>query len=398
VFVRKVQRLLEGKPNMPMKFSLKAGVAMAGAFALAASVAAPALADDAPRPTDVIGVGSDTVQYGADFLADGDANGHAGFNSTAKTNRMISFFATGDANGRATYNKDASALPGTAVLRSGTKPVPRPNGSGAGISALIADSGTGYTVTGYPTLPAGSINYVRASRLPKGAEQSSCAALASTCGGLHVFQFATDNLQIAKATTSNMPAAGLSIDELLSIYNCSITKWNLLPGNSAGSANTIHPVIPQSGSGTHDFFLADLQAANGGVAVTPGACVTTVQEHDPNAILGNPDAIGPFSAGRVTLLNSGYFGSAVQNQVVLQGAGTAGDGTAVYTATRGLYFIVRDVDLTSPTIFQPGGTKNFAQTLFQGTSSWIARGTNAPLIASAGLTQAYSDLGDASAG
>ena len=66
---------------------------------------------------------------------------------------------------------------------------------------------------------------------------------------------------------------------------------------------------------------------------------------------------------------------------------------------RGLYFIVRDTDVNSTTVWQPGGLKNWAKTLFSGgAASWIGKAANASLITSAGLTPAYSDLGAASAG
>ena len=61
----------------------------------------------------------------------------------------------------------------------------------------------------------------------------------------------------------------------------------------------------------------------------------------------------------------------------------------------GLYFIVRDYDLTSTTPFQPGATKNFAQVLFSGTSSVIAKSANAGLIRAAFLVPNYHDEGDA---
>ena len=412
-----------------------------------------AFADDQPTSGDVVGVGSDTVQYASDFFADGDPSGDAGYNG-AVTNRDMSFFATGDGNGRALYDSTGTLLAGnagklegttTVVLRQGTKPVARPDGSGDGIAALTADSvGSG---TSYEGLANGSINYVRASREPKGSELTACTHI-TDCGGLHVFQFASDNLEMAKWSGASN-AVPLSVADLQAIYTCTITKWNQIPGNSGGSGNTIIPVIPQAGSGTANFFEADL--GTGGTPLTPNtACVQTSEEHDPTGIthahqlgsttLDPADAIEPFSVGRARLAASGYFANGPEptsdfaislitgcknpstawttagdtadqgfcgtsdtsdpNQPANGGTVVnAADGNPIYDSVRGLYFIVRDFDLASTTTpFQPGSTKNFAQVLFSGSTSFIAKSANQPLIRAAFLVPNYHDLGDVTSG
>jgi ABC-type phosphate transport system substrate-binding protein len=356
----------------------KVGLGAIAAVAVVFSSAIPAQADVAPQATDVVGVGSDTVQYGMDFLLDGDVNGHTGFNNANPARRAFSFDATGDASGTATTGV-------TSVLRANTKPVTRPNGSGAGITALNADTGTNEV-----------INFVRSSRLPTTAEQTTASN--NGWGGLHVYQFATDGLEMAaSASVATHAPAALTPTDLVNIYQGTYTTWGQVPGYS-GAAPTaaIHPLIPQTGSGTRNFFLADLQAANGNTPITLAASVGTMQEHDPALIKGDADAIGPFSIGRFSLLNNGYLGAANQGVIALL------TGTGTYNVTRGLYVIVRDRDVTATTSvgglpfpWQVGGTKNWVQTLFSGTTSWIARSSNNPLIASAGLTPSYSDLGDA---
>ncbi|HVY08632.1 MAG TPA: substrate-binding domain-containing protein [Mycobacteriales bacterium] len=411
----------------------RAGIA-AGALAVAgltlASTGVASADSPAARPSDAVGVGSDTLQNLADFLFDGAPGAVNGYNAQGNINRVYSVFSTGDANGRAIYDGTCGAaganglgtfcsattsqapnsLPGSVVLREGTKPVVRPNGSGAGAAALVQDTpGDATNFPGYEGLPNGSIQFARMSRLPNTTEEGTCPT-SGACGGLHVYQAATDQLEIA---TSNISGAtyegptGLSAKELVDIYSCTKTKWNQLPGNTTGSANTIHPLIPQSGSGTRNFFLADLQAANGGSAVTLGSCVRTVQEHDPTGIYADPtpaDAIEPFSAGKIALINSGYFANGAgykgtngsnaytANQLKLL-SGTPGDTNPVYNSTRGLYFVIRQADLASKTPLQPGGTENWAQTLFTGSTSWIARSSQASAYAAAGFTQAYKDCG-----
>ncbi|HKT04260.1 MAG TPA: substrate-binding domain-containing protein [Rugosimonospora sp.] len=359
-----------------MKTISKAGLGVVGALALITIQVSPAHADVAPQASDVVGVGSDTVQFGMDFLADGDIGGDSGFNTTSTARRVFSFDATGDAAGGATANAQS-------VLRANSKPIVRPNGSGAGITALLADTGTTEV-----------INFVRSSRLPSTAEQTT--ATNNGWGGLRVFQFATDGLELAvsAATATNAPT-GIPVGELVNIYSGVHTTWSQVPGyTGANGSATIHPYLPQTGSGTRNFFLADLQAANGGTAITIGSNVLSMEEHDPTNIQNDANAIAPFSTGRFAMDQGGYFGAGKQNVVSLLTA------SGTYNTTRGLYIIVRQRDVTDttgvggiPFPFQVGGTKNWVQTLFSGTTSWIARGANGPLIQAAGLVPSYSDLG-----
>ena len=50
---------------------------------------------------------------------------------------------------------------------------------------------------------------------------------------------------------------------MVDIYKGDVTNWNQV----GGTAGVIKPLIPQAGSGTRSFFVAQLKAANGGVAV-----------------------------------------------------------------------------------------------------------------------------------
>lgn len=394
-----------------------------GAAVASLALALPAHADTAARSGDVVGVGSDTVQNAADFLFDGAPGVAGGYNNVGNINRVVNVFATGDANGRLPYDGNCgtaasdtglgtfcgstnaqapNALPGSVVLRTGTDPVVRPNGSGAGVAALIADSAS----PGYQGLPVGSIQFARMSRLPNTTEEGNCSTT-SPCGGLHVYQAATDNLTIAHQASAYDGPAGLTLDQLYHIFVlCDYTTWNAIPGNSAGSTATIHPLIPQPGSGTRNFFLADLQAAEGlPNPPSPGSCTRVVEEHDPTGIYADSsraDAIEPFSTGKIALINSGYFhnagysgtlGSAFTPGFLTTLTGAPPGGGTTYNSTRGLYFVVRQPDVTSTTRFQPSSAQNFAQVLFSTPTSLIARASNGPLIVAAGFTQAYKDCG-----
>ena len=382
---------------MKKKTTASFGLAALAACALAVGLVAPSSADQQPRSTDAVGVGSDTVQYVSDFVDDGDASAHAGYNATNTARRVWSFDATTDGSGRAVYGPGGVAISPSIVLRAGTKPQTRPNGSGAGITALLNDG-------------THQIDFVRSSRLPSATEQASAVGAASFGGqGIHVYQIATDGMLIAtNVSGSHVPAGGLSCATLVQIYKGAYKKWTDIPGNSAGSSDGIVPVIPQSGSGTAKDFLASLATCNGGVAITLGSNVKTGEEHDPASITSSPtspdvngntvtnaDTISPFSTGRNNLINSGYFGGtpAPNTITLLPGGAATTDSSTSYTYARTLYILCRDVDVTSATPFQVGGLNNLVNTLFGTSTSWYAKASNSALFTSAGVTQSWADLG-----
>ena len=383
--------------------------------------AGQASADYAPQPGDVVGVGGDTPQFALLFGADGDTAGAAGFNGSGNKNRLVVFNATPDANGRSAYTNSVTTgaastnLNATDVLRAGTNPVLRVSSSGAAISALLAD-------TNSPEV----INYVFSASLPTSAQQSQAAS--QGWDYLHVVEIGTDSVQIAVDGASTNAPAGLSAAELLGIYTGTYTKWNQLPGNSGGSSDTIIPLIPPSGSSVYKTFLADLTTANGGSTPTLSTSVKTVEQNDPTAITASSDpadAIVPFSAARLNLWTSGYFynpaaafgtndstsgnnghGSAFPQSGtstplsagVSLLSGTPGDSNPVYDSPITDYVIFRQSDASSTTPFEPGSSLNWVQTLFSNPSSpgspWFAKASGKALVAAAGVTPVYDDLGD----
>jgi ABC-type phosphate transport system substrate-binding protein len=384
---------------------LKLGLVGMMATGLTLVGGARAWADYAPQPGDVVGVGGDTPQYALQFLADGDYNGDAGFNSAGAYNRLVTFNATADANGRSAYTNSVTtgvpsvALNPTDVLRAGTYPVQRVQSSGAAIAALLADTST-------PEV----INFVFSASEPTAAQQTQAGT--QGWGYLHVVEIGTDSVQIAADSAATNAPAGLSAAELLGIYTGTYTTWNQLPGNSGGSSATIIPLIPPSGSSIYKTFVADLKTANGNVAPTLSASVKTVEQNDPTAITGasSPaNAIVPFSAARLALWNDGYFhnpatvfpgGTALTAGVKLL-SGAAPDAGAVYASPITDYVIFRQSDATSAAPFEPGGAHNWVQTLFSnpgGTTPLVGKSAGQALIASSGVTPDYVDLGDVSSG
>lgn len=306
----------------PIGTGLLAGVvATASALVLTAG---PATADPSPTfvPTaaDVVGVGSDTTQISMNALADG-FQGVPGYNDRAgATVRLASFDATGSAQ---------------VTLREGATPVNRPNGSTAGKN-LLRGSGNNPDV-----------DFARSSSRLSDPEVQD---------GLFAFPFALDVLQMAVKPGGNAPST-LTKAQIVGIYKGDITNWSEV----GGTAGTIVPLIPQSGSGTRSFFEGELRAANGGTPVTLGAAVKNTQEHDPTDIVADPNAIAPYSVGR----------AALSGDLQLVGG--------EFSARRAVYNVVRQADVEKPEI----------QEIF-GTSGFLCSADARSLIEAGGLTQLAS--------
>lgn len=261
----------------------------ASVVALTAGAASAAVDPDdttfTPTTADLIGVGSDTSQHALKLFADAwNASGRAPV-------KLATYAATGGGD---------IALP--------TKAIARPNGSGAG-KALLYGAGNNT-----------DIDFARSS---------SAQSTAETQAGLQSFPFALDTLVMA--VSNNVPShapTSLTEAQIVGIYKGDIKNWSEV----GGTAGVIKPMIPQSGSGTRSFFTSQLQRMNGGVAVTLGASVTEVQEHDDAKIKGDADAIAPFSKGR-----AGLLGTTLRLE---QG----------FSANRALYNVVRGTDLANPLI------------------------------------------------
>lgn len=421
-----------------MHKKITAGVGVAVAMTVAASLGsiAPASADAQPHANDIVGVGSDTVQFVGDFVADGDNNGNPGYNSVEKTRRIFNFDATASTSGNATYGAGGLALTGantgvnagpaqTSVFRAGTNPLWRVNGSGDGIGELINDTTAPYY-----------FQYIRASRLPKAGEITSLqasfpATMASPVAGIELYRLATDGMNIAvnNNALNNGAIAGLSASdpltcapplstaEVTAIYNGTYKKWGDIPGyvapvGSNCATEGIVPVIPQVGSGTRGDFLSSI-----GTPVLASNVVVS-EEHDPGAIgnfvattdvngnpVGRQDVMSPFSTGRYNLIQTGFFDHALavkspvtvsykeQNLISLVTSGVTPDSSTAYTYARNLYVIVRQSDLASTAPFLPGGSLNWVNTLFGTSTSYFAKAANAALFTSAGVIQAWKDCG-----
>jgi ABC-type phosphate transport system substrate-binding protein len=291
--------------------------------------AAPTIYDPTFTPVggDLSGAGSDTSEIALDYLTKGH-NGIEGFNADRTTGRIASFAAGFD--------------PKTVVLKSGSAAITRPNGSGAG-KALLRPA------TNNPDLDF--------------ARSSSGLSPAEVADDLQQSPFAVDGLELAASASSTNAPATISNADMVGIYQGTITKWNQVSGNSAGSSATIVPLIPQAGSGTRSFFEAQLKKYNEGTAVKLGASVKETQEHSDADIKSDPNAIAPFSTGRAKSTPS------------IKGLGG-------FSAQRALYNVVRKADLN-------GAKGALLQSAF-GTAGFVCSPAAKPLIVAAGFDQLAS--------
>lgn len=383
--------------------------------------------DAAPQNGDVVGVGSDVIQYAADFLADGfTPSGGAfdpGYNSTGNKYREFSFDSTADANGRNAFTDPAlgtsGALNPTIILRAGTSPVQRPNGGSAGIAALLADGATG----------APLIDFVRSPNAPSTANETAAKAAKPSGLGTTIdwVQIADDKQYIATSTTTNVPA-GITPTDIGKIYNGEYTQWKQLQQTNGGDLpdatvtspdSYIHPLIPQSTAGVRKVFLNQLKADYSSLAwdgttyTQPAASgsypgVKDVQQNDPTVIQSDPDALVPFPESRYKLLQQSYFKN--PNSAFPSTTGTAPSASQIqllpgadYTADLPFFILFRHSDLTSTTGWQPGSTLNWVQALFwnqnwyddpdHNTPPFVFSAAGTKIIQDSGLTPVDPDAG-----
>lgn len=257
----------------------------------------PALADPpagtSPAATDMVGVGSDTLQDVVNALS-------------------VAYNAQAAASDPKVYSWDAfgAGLPTSITTKAGCTSMPRPNGSGAGIAALKNDT-------------TGCIDFARSSRAKKtdGSEDS-----------LAFFALGQDGVTWSTPATTYAPAS-LTRSQLASIYACSPTAqvWNQVGGKDKVTVTktttwvwkmvynkklhkkvrthvkvvttktvktpvAIHPYLPQPGSGTRNFWEGALGLADSAI----GSCVNQKLEENTGNVLPQTDAgaLAVYSVGK----------------------------------------------------------------------------------------------------
>jgi ABC-type phosphate transport system substrate-binding protein len=253
-----------------LKKLLVTAVTAASATALAVG---PALADPIngsgkpvkPKETDVVGVGSDTIQFLLDqFSFD--------YNKAHKTGTHL--YSWDALNPKTGASEQIS-------FKSGCTKTLRPNGSSAGIATLIANQKTG-------DKKHFCADFARSSRARQPGDPSRGKA------GIQFVALGKDAVTYATNATTNAPA-NLSTAQLNSIYSCTVTNWNQVGGKNA----PIKAVLPQTSSGTRAFFLTAIGLGTSG----PGGCVNSTPEENEGVdpVLSGPgsqNVIFPFSIGK----------------------------------------------------------------------------------------------------
>jgi phosphate transport system substrate-binding protein len=169
-------------------------------------------------------------------------------------------------------------------------PLTPPDGSSAGISALIA---------------SGTTSCVDIARSSRGRSSSDPA-------NLRFFAYALDGLSWSRWPGGHQPT-NLTQQQLINIYTCNPSTGLPFASNWSqvgGTAGTIVKYAPQSGSGTYSFFNSKI--LNG--AVIDQNCNSThlshfTQEHDNTTIPAGhkPFAINPFSFAQYTAMANGVI-------------------------------------------------------------------------------------------
>jgi ABC-type phosphate transport system substrate-binding protein len=265
-----------------------------------------------PDANDLVGSGSDTTQFVTNAFARG-YNGAGGV-------RIASYDA---------INPVAGTAGGTVVIRDAEQDTAypagpadadditatRPNGSSQGINALINNP---------------NFDFARSSRPSNGTTNEDT---------LSFIPFASDGLSYIVDDASFVPTNFTAAD-LRDIYTCE------LPGYNAK--------LPQAGSGTRTFFLAQIQVTEAEVAqaVADGCVDDTVQEHAASAVDDDPFALAPFSEARFRV-NPPDPANPPANVVTL-----ASDVDTAFYVTRDVFHVVRDADVSSAeyqAVFGPTG-------------------------------------------
>jgi ABC-type phosphate transport system substrate-binding protein len=305
-------------------------------IASGAAVADPA-AGVTPAAQDIVGVGSDTIQSVLNQFST-DYNASLGAGSTAP--HLYSWDATGTS---------------PITTKTGATSIARPNGSGAGIKALVANT-------------SATVDFARSSRGPA----------ATDAHGLDFVAMAKDAVTWSAQQNGNAPAQ-LTPAQLNGIYTCSITNWQQIDTSLANA--TIKPFLPQTDSGTRAFFLSAI-----GVT-TPGTCVTSGPEENEgtDAALQDANVVFPYSVAHYIGQTVGGHGSQTDAPGTLTLRNAVVNGVTLTPITsnqingdfansqfgRVVYNVFRDAEWTATDTHG-----NAIQAIF-GPSGWICNDTTA---------------------
>ncbi|WP_200948480.1 MULTISPECIES: substrate-binding domain-containing protein [unclassified Kitasatospora] len=239
------------------KSNLAKCVTVAAGLGLVVAGTGTAQADPTGVPVyrQLAGVGSDTTQGVMNAMADA---------ITGPTGEKL--IASYNATGSATINTKAAAA---------CQGLNRPNGSGAGRTALLNELNKGN----------GCLDFGRSSSLN----------VTASTPGLTYVPFAVDAVTYAVGAGSALPL-DLTTADLHALYTCD-------PGFVGTAPNwDIRPLLPQSGSGTRSYWLTVVGITEGDLSANRYPCVTDtkggkkIEEHDGRVL--DSKSLVPFSIGQ----------------------------------------------------------------------------------------------------
>ena len=322
-----------------------------------------------PNSTDIVSVGSDTIQALDNGISSDRTGGYPGL--ADGTGKYYSWDATGS----------SSITP-----KSGAGSIARPNGSGAGITELNATTNS-------------TVDIARSSRGP------------NTGSTDWFIPFGVDGVGwSSKTPTSTSPAdtngpKTLTSAELTGIYNCTYTTWASLPTDHTASTDTIKVYLPQASSGTRAFFLKAL-----GITATTEPCWESYgpeENEGTDAVFNDPDVIYPYSlshyvgqaykgkGGGSDL--PGYLSPVRTLDTVAQINTTTQDWNAVSsTYTRSVYHVVRQSDWSDAT--EGPRLKGLLGRNNGTTGGWLCGSTGQAAVTSFGFHLLGSGCGTPQAG
>ncbi len=291
---------LKGSIRVKMKKVVALGAAL-GVTIAGLAIAAPANAD--PVSNGYVLVGSDTLQDSSNALINGTSVGGSALRVTAGGSTLGSFDAFGS----------------TSIQTKPSGPYfGRPSGSGDGVKALSRSiDGAVWTKNGISVAIPGQVDIARSSSGP---------AVANASGPLVYVPFARDAVSYAYKFGSGVTSASgiesLTAAQLTQIYNGTLT--------SIGGV-TVVPRLPQTGSGTRNFWVGALGVGQSPAGV-PDAATTTLQENNATALTpaANTIQIVPFSAASWIAQSNNVAPNTVNGSNTLLGSI---DGNAPFTGT-----------------------------------------------------------------
>lgn len=259
---------------------LAAGIAIAGAVGLVASSAVPALADPpasggkqvVPGTVDVVSVGSNTDENLFNALSGAWDKTVTPKEHSAAHPYIYSW--------NATVPGSTSTAKVTLVPKKGCSTITRPNGSGAGLTALDESQVLDKSVY--------CVDFARSS------SGRSATSPAPKVGGVGYVALAEDAVTWAvrdTGATNKVPASyapkNLTKAQLKEIFSCTVTNWKQVGGGNA----PIKAYLPQPGSGTLSFWLKELGLT------APGSCAPEILEENQGLSpqFNSPDAIFIYS-------------------------------------------------------------------------------------------------------